>query len=362
MSKIEKLTPKQEALLPTYRDKFLEIGLRTGPIDRAIARAAVDQMYVDGGLTPPGMYVFLGSPLAGIVGANIYRGSQVSAQVRAQVGDQVYAQVRDQVGDQVRDQVRAQVSAQVRDQVRAQVSAQVRDQVRAQVSDQVYDQVGDQVRDQVGNQLTFIWPTSFGQHDAGWISFFSYFRDNTATDLRPFGGLEKSVNLGWSWLYKDIAFITERPSTLRRDDRNRLHSADGMAIQYTDGWGFWCWHGVRVPQHVIEAPETITVDQIKAERNAEIRRVMVTRYGQDRYIRDAGASVIAMDEVGILYGLPQEDDEEIRMVRVLNSTLEPDGSQKEYMLRVPPTIETPKEAVAWTFGVDAKDYAPVAQT
>jgi hypothetical protein len=326
----------------------------------------------------------------------------VSAQVHDQVSDQVRDQVHDQVGDQVRDQVRDQVSdqvsaqvlaqvsaqvlaqvlAQVSDQVLAQVSAQVRDQVNAQVLAQVRDQVSDQVRDQVRDQVSaqvsaqvrdqvsdqlhdhieFSWPTIYGQHSAGWLSFYLFFRDCTNAPLKPFSGLEAGLSLGWCWLYKDVAIITERPSTLRRDERNRLHSADGMAISYPDGWGFWCWHGVRVPQQVIEAPETLTCEQIKAESNAEIRRVMVTRYGQDRYIRDAGAVVVAMDEVGVLYSLPQAGDEEIKMVRVLNSTIEPDGTQKEYMLRVPPTIKTPREAVAWTFDVTNNEYAPAVQT
>ena len=41
------------------------------------------------------------------------------------------------------------------------------------------------------------------------------------------------------------------------------------------------------------------------------------------------------------------------MVEVVNSTPEPDGSRKTYFLRVPPTIGTAREAVAWTFGLGA---------
>jgi hypothetical protein len=48
------------------------------------------------------------------------------------------------------------------------------------------------------------------------------------------------------------------------------------------------------------------------------------------------------------------------VVKVVNSTPEPDGSFKDYLLRVPPDIRTPREAVAWTFATD--DYRPAVQT
>ena len=47
------------------------------------------------------------------------------------------------------------------------------------------------------------------------------------------------------------------------------------------------------------------------------------------------------------------------MVEVRNSTPEPDGSRKTYFLRVPPTVRTAREAVAWTFGLGAVEYRPL---
>jgi hypothetical protein len=51
------------------------------------------------------------------------------------------------------------------------------------------------------------------------------------------------------------------------------------------------------------------------------------------------------------------------MVRVDNSTPEPDGSRKPYWLRVPPTVQSAREAVAWTFGVEhPEQYQPLRET
>ena len=81
-----------------------------------------------------------------------------------------------------------------------------------------------------------------------------------------------------------------------------------------------------------------------------------------KFIVDCGAEKIHEDECGILYKKTLFNDEPIVMVKVLNSTPEPDGSIKSYFLRVPPTIKTAREAVAWTFDMKPEEYRPRKQT
>jgi hypothetical protein len=50
------------------------------------------------------------------------------------------------------------------------------------------------------------------------------------------------------------------------------------------------------------------------------------------------------------------------MVKVKNSTAEPDGTYKDYYLRVPPWMRTPSEAVSWTFGMIPYEYEPQMET
>jgi hypothetical protein len=77
--------------------------------------------------------------------------------------------------------------------------------------------------------------------------------------------------------------------------------------------------------------------------------LMIERYGPSRFILDSKAKVIHQDEFSTLYRVPLENDEPLVMVRVVNTTPEPDGSHKEYFLRVPPVMRRAREAVAWTF-------------
>jgi len=90
------------------------------------------------------------------------------------------------------------------------------------------------------------------------------------------------------------------------------------------------------PPNVIERPEGLTVEHIQAEGNVEIRRVMFQRYGQERYLRAAGAQGVHADHTGVLWRCEIPGDEPLVMVEVRNSTPEPDGTHRTYWLRVPP--------------------------
>jgi hypothetical protein len=124
----------------------------------------------------------------------------------------------------------------------------------------------------------------------------------------------------------------------------------------------YAWHGVIVHQDVIERPETLSADMIDRCVNAEVRRVMIERYGQSRYLLESGATAVHEDDFGVLYRKELANDEPLVMVKVVNSTPEPDGTFKDYFLRVPPNMETAKQAVAWTFGMSEHEYEPEKQT
>ena len=160
----------------------------------------------------------------------------------------------------------------------------------------------------------------------------------------------------------------------RFDRQSRIHSVDGQpGLEYSDGRREWFWHGVKVPQHVVCEPHLITAQEIDSELNAEVRRVMIERYpgGALALIQAQGAKMLQKDDFGELWARAwrgQENpsflrhDQSIVMLKVKNSSPEPDGSFRDYWLRVPPTVRTAKEAVAWTFGMTEKQYQPEVET
>jgi hypothetical protein len=234
-----------------------------------------------------------------------------------------------------------------------------------------------------------------GNFWSGYPSYLSFFRRVAKLELPEYERFQHyeaaAIHGGPRFMHQKFCIVSDRPILVAKDDQNRPHRDDGPFLAWRDGWALYAIHGVRVPAHVVEAPQTITVAEIEAEQNAEVRRVMIERYGAARFLLESGAKQVSRTKYGVLYRKEVEGDEPIVMVRLLNSTPEPDGQLtseqarkefgarifdrtaaragaredarwKAYMLRVPPTIEDATEAVAWLSGKTAATYAPIVET
>ncbi|HEY9758460.1 MAG TPA: hypothetical protein V6C97_25060 [Oculatellaceae cyanobacterium] len=166
-------------------------------------------------------------------------------------------------------------------------------------------------------------------------------------------------NLSWS---QRIHVVCDSPMEAHLDNNDMLHNENGPALKFRDGSEVFAIHGAVLPNNVIRDTATITVEQIDKEPNAEVRRILIQRYGEIRYLQDSGATEIDSDDYGTLYKKPLLGDEPMVIVKVKNSTPEPDGTFKHYYLRVPPYVTTARAAVAWTFDMKPEEYKPFKQT
>lgn len=122
------------------------------------------------------------------------------------------------------------------------------------------------------------------------------------------------------------------------------------------------WAGVNVDRRVAFHPESMTVDEVLGERNAERRRVLLDRYGYGRFLRDSQAEVLSSD---VDPGGPRA------LLRVELANDEPlvalscycPSTGRQYMIRVPPATTTCHQAAAWIAGFDnPNDYRPLIET
>lgn len=180
-----------------------------------------------------------------------------------------------------------------------------------------------------------------GNQWSGWTSYISFFRYVAKLDIdySKWNCYEKLTELsGPRVVHTDFCFISDRSTVLTLDAQNRPHSLTGPFTKWSDGSAMYSVANVRIPAFIIEDPKQITVERIEKEENAEIRRIMVTQYGQEKFILDSKSEVVHQDDFGILYRKDMKGDEPLMMVKVVNSTAEPDGSFKDYFLRVDPNI------------------------
>ena len=205
----------------------------------------------------------------------------------------------------------------------------------------------------------------------------SFFRHIVGLDLdySAWDAWEKlAIHGSWRVMHADFCIITDRPEILLLDDRNRPHCDTGPFCRWRNGDALYAVHGVYVPAWLIEQPERLTLAAIEIEKNAEIQRVMIEKFGWERYSREGTHTIIDHDERwGTLYGRPGAAE----FVRVTNRTPEPDGTCRHYILPVAPQCEplpaeesgelgepqslTALNAVASTFGLTGPEYERILQ-
>lgn len=384
------LTPEQSALLAAVRDEWVGVGFGAGETDRAAAEAGVRLAYRCAGRVPPARVVWLASPLRGAVAATLIADPDLlegDDPLTRAVRDELAAQgfdlaAGDRGGHALHTSLRAQLWADVRSRVTSQttprlralawtaMAARLREQIANLVLTPVRDQVVREARDRLDAELAkrvrdWSLHAVYGQHDAAWLAGFDFLgrvAPHASAVGRLAGLMQVARAAGWWWPFERVAVVSVRPAVLTRDGQGRLHGQDGPALAYPDGLALHRWHGMPVPADLIGQLERLTVERIQAEPNVELRRVLMERYGFDRYLRDAGATRVHADRTGVLWWLPVHGDEPLVMVEVTNSTPEPEGSSRRYWLRVPPGTRSAREAVAWTFGLAPEEYRPLRQT
>lgn len=169
-----------------------------------------------------------------------------------------------------------------------------------------------------------------------------------------------SAFLSGAWLLHwtdDTLFWAAKP-VVRTDDVRRLHCGSYAALE-SDVENVYFWHGVIVPAFVVLRPDWITPAMILQERNAEVRRVMIERFGQDRFICEAGARVLDRGHDGELIAIDLPDDPDGRIVAL---KLRCPSTHAVYIIRVPPDQRDYLEAKAWTFGLEKSEYRLAAES
>ena len=91
---------------------------------------------------------------------------------------------------------------------------------------------------------------------------------------------------GFIFPFEKFCAVCDRPRHLRFDSENRLHAEGEPAIEFADGWNFYYYHGVELPENYGKVhPNQWQSQWLLTERNAEVRRVLIQGIGYDRIIQ-----------------------------------------------------------------------------
>lgn len=96
----------------------------------------------------------------------------------------------------------------------------------------------------------------------------------------------------------------------------------------------------------------VTAQEILDAPNQELKQRALRRFGYERFVAE-----VEMEEVHC-----DGEDALLRKGDVVFAYVKDSSTPRRYLLRVPPTSRTVREAIAWTFGMTVHEYRPLAET
>ena len=155
------------------------------------------------------------------------------------------------------------------------------DSLRASLRDSLWDSLGASAWDSLTPEWVCCWAAMFEFSSQIGVSF-----DQNKYDLF----LNYCKEVGWIFPFENIVIACERP-TVRWNDAGEIHSENSPAIEFKD-FSVWAIDGIRVPEKIVLAPESQTIEEIQSEDNEEVRRIRISRYGWTNYLREIGGSIV----------------------------------------------------------------------
>jgi len=363
MTKIDRLTPEQEAYLPVFRAEHLDAALGGHRADRARLESAVADAYAEINKAAP-YVIILQSPLQAMLAIKFMKavaskdmGGQLWGQLGEQLGEQLREQLWGQLWGQLGEQLGEQLWGQLREQLWGQLGEQLGEQLGGQLGEQLWGQLGEQLGEQLWGQLgepRYLW----GAQDLYWIAW-AKFAEHIGVNFaeQPSRRLEVMRRIGfeceWWWPYEGVCFCSERPISTAWDDQRRLHNETGPAVEYEEGFSIHVWHGVRVPAKWITDRASLTAKTALTWENIEQRRAACEILGWERILAELNALTIndsGDPEIGELVEVEIPDIGRERFLRVQC------GTGRQFALPVPPRMQTAMQANAWTYGLDEAEF------
>lgn len=293
--KITELTQEQKDAIPGWVDKWIKIGLKTGEADWETFDKAIRKCYT----------------FAGLDGDNVEVIKAESPLVVVTAGP-ICAQVLD--GGNVDEK-----------------------SLRSAVADNWSRYIG-------------------GQGWISWVAYTNFYKDVCHLELdgdlweRNEAYTDALKSAWWWWAHEKFVIVSNRPVAIHTNDQGRLHSVDGPAIHWKDGFEIFSWNGITVPREIIMDPESYTKEKILEIDNTEIRRALGEKLGWREFLKRLGSECVDTwkdPKTGLSYSLMKANIDALFLQ--MDSPVLNDKSKPIYIEPVHPELKTAQAARKWQF-------------
>ena len=163
-------------------------------------------------------------------------------------------------------------------------------------------------------------------------------------------------NCGWIYPLRNVCIICDRPRTLLLDNQYRPHAEGKPAIEFADSYSLYANHGVRLPEEYGKIhPQNWEPKWLLTTENAELRRILIKEIGYDKIWQNLHTIEIDTWQEYTLLSI-ENDTVDIEPIFILKMICPSTGDI--HTLRVPPNINSAKEAVRWVnWGIDSEEFS-----
>ncbi len=286
--------------------------------------------------------IFCDSPYAGLK-------TVIQRQLKHRLNTEFHNQLLYQFTNELCSQISYQLDSDVRSQIRTVVPpdlSTLEDILRSELKLQL----------QVKTNLRSPWFKAQLYSNA--CSFLDFYVSvlNCSCNTIKWQALELLVKYcSWILPYENICIICDRPLNLRFDDQNRLHAEGEPAIEFTDGYSLYFYHGVTLPEKYGKIqPQQWLASWLLTEQNAELRRILIQGIGYALICQDLKAIELNNWHEYTLLKVDVDVNEE--PIYLLKMTCP--STKFLHILRVPPEMKSAREAIHWVnWGIDPEDFA-----
>lgn len=370
--KLYSLTDEHKAQIHPWHQRWVKIAMRTTPQtaeDRKIMVDSINGLYGAASLPLPDYVVFGKSPVSCQIAAGIgYYAMEKTQPVNLNVKtDNTVLQAVVKV---LRDLLTPEKL--IKNTAKAVKVDDTKPNFVRQFVFALFPKLGDEIYDKACEEVKLALNTySGGNMWSAGVDFISFFRHIVKLDIdytKWHHYEEASIHGGFRFMYPRFCIVSDFPVKISLDNGNLAHCDDGPSHAWADGFKIYNWHGYLIPtthHWIIEDKPRMVPDDIAKEQNAELRRIMLEIFGFEKYLEKGNAKVLSEDVDG--NGHPrrilqlQVAGETIRVLEVINGSLEADGTRRKFHIGAMPG-GTPAEAVAASYGITPKHYKESVRT
>lgn len=289
---IEKLTKEQEAMIPVYREKYINIGLNTDRINRDECVQDMDQIYSKILKRNLSTVVFCKNPLEQFYLLVLYKVLQEAftyaekqkidiSKVRIfEKEDNVYNNVLDIVRNEYQEKNKKADAVLLANYIVQEFKTEVNEIPGETYLLTVTKQAIKQ------NSMDYVSPYLYGSFDSFYFSFYSFFKEICHIKFEKedlYNLYEKTLQYGFIAPLETVCFVSEKPLVIYRNEKG-LHADLKPALEYEGDFKLFFLNGVQVPEWlVMQNVDELNIKEVLSLKNVEQRAQGLKKLGPDRF-------------------------------------------------------------------------------